>query len=227
MMNGSSILRRTYDGIVLFALLNMLGLGALVAVLVSSGAVDAEKVRTIVSILRGEDTAAALEQPDDSTVVAEEPAEPAVGADAIAEAQRSAQIARLESDRIKAELDQRLALNNSILLRVTTERERFWKEREAAQKKEALSKKRRRDTGFRKQLDIIEALKPKVAVEHLLALPDADEASRILLQMDTRKAKKIVEAAKTPGQLSRMKVILQRVREVAPDRSDELDPTAP
>lgn len=227
MMNGSSILRRTYDGIVLFALLNMLGLGALVAVLVSSGAVDAEKVRTIVSILRGEDTATALEQPDDSTVVAEEPAEPAVGADAIAEAQRSAQIARLESDRIKAELDQRLALNNSILLRVTTERERFWKEREAVQKKEALSKKRRRDTGFRKQLDIIEALKPKVAVEHLLALQGADEASRILLQMDTRKAKKIVEAAKTPGQLSRMKVILQRVRDVAPDRSDELDPTAP
>lgn len=227
MMTNPSMLRRTYDGIVLFALLNMLGLGALVAVLVSSGAVDAEKVRTIVSILRGEDAAAALEQPDDAAVEEDEPAEPAVGADAMAEAQRSAEIARLEGDRIKAELDQRLALNNSIMLRVTTEQERFRKEREEAQQRKALSRERRRDTGFQKQLDIIEALKPKVAVEHLLALPEPDEASRILLQMETRKAKKIVEAAKTPAQMLRMKVILQRVREVAPDLSDELDPVAP
>ena len=75
---------------------------------------------------------------------------------------------------------------------------------------------------FNKQVEIYGGLAPKIAVQHLLGLSDADEAARILLEMDTRRAKKIVEAAKHPEHMQQMKIILQRLREVAPDRSSEL-----
>jgi hypothetical protein len=42
--------------------------------------------------------------------------------------------------------------------------------------------------------------------------------------MSTGRAKKIVEAAKRGDQMSKMKAILRRIRDVAPDRTGELDP---
>ena len=60
-------------------------------------------------------------------------------------------------------------------------------------------------------------------MEHLLSLGEPDEAAKVLLELTTRKAKKIVEAAKRLDQIAKMKVILRRVREVAPERSSELE----
>ena len=64
-------------------------------------------------------------------------------------------------------------------------------------------------------------------MQHLLAMSEPDDAARILLEIQTRKAKKIVEAAKRGNQMERMKAILKRVREVAPDRSAELETDEP
>ena len=55
---------------------------------------------------------------------------------------------------------------------------------------------------------------------------DPDEAARILLEMEARRAKKIVEVAKRGDQLRRMQRILERVRAVAPERSSDLDRSA-
>ncbi len=129
---------------------------------------------------------------------------------------------RLEAERIKAELDQRLALNNSIMLRVTAEKESLQRQREEAVKREQAVAAERASEGFQKQIAIYEGLAPKVAVQHLLSLNDPEQAAKILMEMETRKAKKIVEAAKRGDQLARMQAILERVREVAPDRSREL-----
>jgi hypothetical protein len=224
MMTNPSIFRQTFDGMALFAVLNLLGMGGLVAYLVGSGAVDTEKLRRMVAVMRGEDQvppeAEPIEQP---TGTVTEATKVSVGADTGAKAQMNIEIMRLEGDRIKAELDQRLALNNSILLRVTTERENFQREVEEAARQRTVSQKRRQDEGFKKQVAIYEALAPKVSIQHLLSLPEPDEAAKILLQMDTRKAKKIVEAAKRSDQMAKMKVILQRIREVSPERLAALE----
>jgi len=71
-------------------------------------------------------------------------------------------------------------------------------------------------------VEIYNGLSPKVAVEMLLSMPEPDDAARILLAMDGRKAKKLVEAAKKINRMDTMQDVLQRVREVAPRRSDEL-----
>lgn len=226
MMASPSIFRRAYDTVTLFALLNLLTIGGLCAFLAANGAIDAEKVRRIVAVMRGEEPA------QEVAPTTEEPEEPAAGGeqemtgkDLAAESEVGIEIMRREAERVKAELDQRLALNNNILLRVMTERERFRREVDEAAKRDEASLKQRREEGFQKQIAIYESLRPKVAVQHLLAMPEADDAAKLLLEMDTRKAKKIVETAKQGDPMEKMKTILRRVREVAPDRSAELEST--
>ncbi len=224
MTTAPSIVKRAYDGLALFALLNVLGVGALGMYLVGGGVLNADKGRRIVSIMRDEDVSLEEETVPEEPVEAEtDVALHPAGTDAVVESQVDVEIIRRESERIKAELDQRLALNNSILLRVVTERERFQRELEEAGNRKEASSKERRKKGFKKQIAIYESLSPKVAIQPLLALPEPDDAARVLLEMDTRKAKKIIEAAKRGDQVEKMKQILQRVREVAPDRSAELD----
>ena len=68
----------------------------------------------------------------------------------------------------------------------------------------------------------MEALAPKVAVEHLLSLGNVDEAARILGAMGTARAKKIVESAKKGTQSEQMKAILRQLRETAPGKGADL-----
>jgi hypothetical protein len=222
MLTNPSIFKRVYDGVALFALLNLFVVGGLLTYLIATGSVDGEKIHRIAQVLQGEEEVEKSEPVTEPVTVPVEPVEPATAADAIAESQMQLEIMRREADRIKTELDQRLALNNSIMLRVMAEREAFQAEQSQAAAREEAANRERETEGFEKQVRIYEGLAPKVAVEHLLGLQNPDEAARLLLEMDTRKAKKIVEAAKRPDQLRQMKLILQRLREVAPDRSSEL-----
>lgn len=222
MMTNPSIFRRAYDLAALLALLHMLALVAVGAYLVGSGTMSLERLRGVVAVLRGEgpsDAGSAQEMPADTV---EPDSSDAAGAEGI-DSRDQLEILRLEAERIKAVLDQRLALNNSIMLRVTTERQAFQQERAEAAKREQAAQAQRNEEGYRKQIAIYEGLAPKIAVQHLLALNDPDKAARILLEMEARKAKKIVEVAKRGDQLRRMQRILERVRVVAPERSSELD----
>ncbi len=226
MTTGPSTVKHVYDIVALFALLHVIAIFALGSFLIGTGALDSQKVRRVAAVLRGDDAA------QEESKTPEEPpptgtTTPTGEKDIVAESQMDIEIMRREGERIKAELDQRLALNNSILLRVMTERERFQRERDEGARRQETAGKQRREEGFKKQLAIYESLAPKVAVEHLLAMSDPDEAARILLEMATRKAKKIVEVAKRGDQMGKMKVILRRVREVAPDRSQELETGGP
>lgn len=228
MMRDPSIFRRAYDTVALFALLNVLALGGLGTYLVASGAVDAEKARRIGAVLRGEDSPQARAQVPEEPVAAEtDTTGSESGGDVVAQSQMGMEILRREGERIKAELDQRLALNNSILLRVMTERERFQQERDETARQQKAALDIRREEGFKKQIAIYESLAPKVAVQHLLAMSEPDQAAKVLLEIQTRKAKKIVEAAKRGDQMEKMKAILKRVREVAPDRSAEIEANQP
>ena len=223
-MTNPSTVRRTYDAIALFALINLLGLASLCAYFINNGSLDAEKGRRMLAVFRGEDDSSSASEAeiDDSQTKTDEAGGP-VGVDLIAESEMGIEIMRREGERIKAELDQRLALNNSIMLRVTAEREQVKRERDDAAKQQQTSMQQRNTEGFRKQIAIYESLAPKVAVQHLLSLGEPDDAAKILLEMDTGKAKKIVEAAKRGDRMNKMMEILRRVREVAPDRSGELE----
>ncbi|MCH8223641.1 MAG: hypothetical protein IH868_09560 [Chloroflexi bacterium] len=212
-MSATSLVRKTYDGIALFSVLNVVFVGGLVAYLISSGAVDAEKFRKFVAVIRGAELAETDGANADPAVVEETGTPPQGLPFTPATAQIDLEVYRREADRIQEELRQRLALSNSILLRTTTERQNFRREREDAAKESEGKKRERQTAGFQKQVAILEGVKPKTAIEHLLSIGDPEEAAAILMGMDDRRAKRIVEAAKTPSQRQKIGAILQKLKD--------------
>lgn len=227
-MSSPSMIRRAYDLAALIALLNgvaLLGVGGYV---MATGGISADKMRGIAAVLRGTPPTMAPPTAPPVTQAAAPSTERSKPATTATEASlMDVEIMRREADRLQEELRQRLALNNSILLRVTTEREAFKRERETAKRQSESARKERTTEGFEKQVQIIEGLAPKVALQHLLGMSDVDEAAKLLMGMEIRNAKKIVEAAKKGDQMKQMTLILQRVREAAPDRSTELAANEP
>ena len=110
-MANSSAIRRAYDTIALFALLNVVAMGAMLSWLVGTGAVDREKVARITAVLGGEDqpveTTAGAQQTEPEVEATEPFSEPP----SVATSQMNMEIVRREADRIKEELRQRLASN--------------------------------------------------------------------------------------------------------------------
>jgi len=221
-MTTPSMMRRTYDAIAMFAVLNLAAMLGFVAYLIASKTVTGSRLRAMIEYVHAaemppdEGTDAAKGQPDGAPTAEQPAANPRA-------AGLTAEIMRREAERIKAELDQRLALNNSILLRITKEREAFERAQAAELARQAQAEGERETVGFNKQVAIFEALAPKVAIQHLLSMPDQEDAAGMLLAIDTRRAKKIVEAAKTPDQARRMQVILRALRDLSPVKSKQLE----
>lgn len=216
-------IKKAYDAVALFALLNMAALTGLIVFLAMGGGLDGEKIQKMADVLRGQEAPdpGAVDATDERTVEPK-PAPDQRKTDAVL-SPMDLEIMRREADRIKEELRQRLALNNSIMLRVTSEREAFQQEREAELRRSQAMEQARKAEGFEKQVAILQAMKPKVAMQHLLASNDLDDAARLLLEMSTRQAKKIVESAKTERQRQQMVTIVQRIREVSPEGPGALD----
>jgi len=227
MKQQRGIFKRVYDAIALLALLNIVGLVGVVSVLVGTGALTKEKAQSIVEILRAPKpsaTTTATPAGDGAMPVA---GGPRAGSTTTSEtspalSDREMEVVHREAERIKAEIDQRLALANSIMLKVRTEREAFRKDRDTAAQQEQAAQARQQDEGYRKEIAILESLSSKMALQHLLGLNDPDQAATMLMAMDTDRAKKIVESAKRGEDLARMKVIVQRLRDVSPSRGNDL-----
>ncbi|MEK6797733.1 MAG: hypothetical protein AABZ12_02075 [Planctomycetota bacterium] len=211
----SGAIRKTWDLAALFVVLNVISLLGVAAYLVGTGALTAETGRRVLAALRGESAAKLMQAAPPPVVLPKGLFARTDQVDnADAEAQMDIEILQREAERVKVELDQRLVLSNSILLKVKTEREEFKAEREAAVRRDEQTRNLVRDEGFEKQIAIFEALSPKVAVQHLISMNNPEEAAKVLTALDADRARKIVEAAKRGSEMSQMQAILQRIREV-------------
>ena len=206
--------KQVYSYGAMLALLNLGALLAVVAYLGLTGAVQVGDVQKAVAALRGETPVA---QPKAVESASKLPIDPAQGESLVdnldAQAQMDIEILHREAQRVKVELEQRLALNKSILLQVENERDAFRREKELEQRRQQEAQQQSRDEGFEKQVEIYRSLNPKVAVQHLLSMSSPDEAARILTALEPERARKIIEAARREPELSQMQVVLQRVRE--------------
>lgn len=210
-------IKKAYRLLALLALLHLLVVGAGLAYLVGTGRLTGERIEQVAGLLRGE-------LPIPQTAQAQEVAQveaPAKSAEAIEREQIAEQIRRHMIDRRSAELDQQAATAQAALLKVTRQREAHQREKEefAAQRRQRA--KQERSEGFKKDLDLLGSLKPKVAIDYLLGKSPAD-AAQMLLLMQTRKAKRIIEAAKTTAQKKKMAEIYQLLSEMAPANSELL-----
>jgi len=220
------LVRQAYDAAALVALLNVALILAGIGYIASTGSVTGDQIRQVVAVLRGQSAVVAVstgQPPTESPAKANvaESLNPSLAGINYSSA-TDLEVVRLESERIKVELDQRVALSNAVLLKVRNEREEFQKERDAASKQDQAKLDKKDDDGIQREVAIYDALSPKIAMQHLLGISDVDEAAKILVAMQPAKAKKVVEAAKKGQELNQMKAILQRVRDVAPAKTNEL-----
>ena len=225
-MTTPAIVKRAYSAVTLFALINMIALVAAIAYLSAAGVVDGDKLRLVGAVLRGEDLSPATSgsasgstelKPEAEQAPKEQPEPPE---DALAESRMSLEITRREYDRIKEELRQQLALANSIMIRVTSQREAYLRERQDNIRQEEAADTKRNTRGFLNQIEILKGLKPKVAVGHILAMKDPNQAARILQEMGTRSAKKIIEAVKSEQEMTQIREILRLMGEVGKPNRD-------
>ena len=114
-----SFVRSLYESASLLALLNAVGIFAILGLCVANGTLDAEKVRQIATIVRGAGPS-----------VCEQKAPTEESKPSVTPPKSSAHfspteldIVQLEAERLRTELDQRTSLVNSIMLKVRTERE--------------------------------------------------------------------------------------------------------
>lgn len=227
-MRDSSMIRKAYDAVSLFALLNLITMMGGAAYLFGTGIVTPERLRSVVEYVREQEST--TEEADTAEVSQPAPDE---SADEMPGTRKqpfmahvgtlSTEILRREAERVKGELDQQLALNHSIMLRITEEREAFRREREREAARRAEEKEELESSGFEKQRTLFNELSPKVAVQHLLAISDPLEAARLLASLDTRKAKRIIESAKSQEEQQKMQRVLQKLSEVSPAQSSELE----
>ncbi|MHC4064152.1 MAG: MotE family protein [Planctomycetota bacterium] len=211
-------LRKAYQLVALLAVLHLLGVGGVVGYLAATGRLTPEQVRQMAAVLREAPPQAAAAQAE---TVEEEPAPPAKSTDSIEQDQVEEELTRYQMQRRRAELDQQAATIGAARLEVIRQREALQREYEELEAQLKRRVKQEESESFKKDLELFSSMKPKVAVDYMLRKPP-EEAARMLLLMDTRKAKRIVEAAKTPGQKKDMAKILQMLREVAPAGSEAL-----
>ena len=220
-MVARSKLRQAYDIFALLAVLHLLVIGGVAAAAALTGAVSSDKLQRMVEIMRESDTPE--EESEGEGAAASESGEGEAVAEANApKAHADQEILRREAVRAKEELGQRLAQVNRALLMVTMKREEFERQQAEAAKREEAMTAQRDEEGFHKLVGIFDGLSPKIASEMLLGMESPDEAAKILAQMDERKARKVVEAAKKSNKMQQMGDLLERVKEVAPSRSASL-----
>ena len=210
-------LKKAYHFVALLALIHLLGLAGGAAFLVTTGRITPQRVRAVVDVLRGEAPGAEESEPD----AGEQGEVPDAGAQPPAPGSVAEELARRNLERVVMEANQRLILANRQMVEVKRRREEL--ERQEAERAQLHSRQAEESAkeGFKKDLEILSVLKPKVALDSLLTRP-IDDAARMVMAMDARQSKKIIEAAqKDPRKRTAMLAIQQSLRELSADQSGE------
>jgi len=213
-----TVLKKVYRFVALLALIHVVAIGGVAGFLLLTGRVTPDRVKAAVDALRGMDADPVAVKGDVPPSAKKRDGKPASGAVVDADAR---EVQRLELQRIRMHAQQQLILAKRQMIQVQREREAF--EKQVAQFKAARDAERRevRSEAFDKELEIVSQLKPKIALDRLLLLP-IDEASQLLMRMDTRKSRRIIEAAhRQPQKWSQMMQIQERMGQLGPASDDE------
>lgn len=202
-----NLLKKTYHLIAALALLNLVALGVGVGLLASRGMLTGEKVRAVVDALKAESAQAGADA-DSSGLPGS--ASTAGGAALAAPVER--EIARLNLERVTRAAEDQLKYTSRMMVDIERRREEIQRQKEELENAQVAAQSAAADESFQKELEVLSLLKPKIALDNLLAL-DLDSAARFLGSMESRTAKKIVEAAsKDPLKWAQVLQIQEKMR---------------
>jgi len=209
-------LKRMYHLVAGVALLNLLVAGGVAAYLVANGTLTIERLRELAAVLRPE--------PASEGIAAESSAgDAAIGGASSANLPTPAQreLARLNLERVTRSAEDRLKYASHMMLDIERRREELEAQKLEVAAARAATEGEADDEAFQRDLEVIALLKPKVALDNLLAR-EPDDAARLLQALESRTAKKIVEAAsKDPRKWAVIMQIQERMRAPLDDADAE------
>lgn len=207
-------LKKLYQGLALLALIHVVVILAGVGMLASSGKLNKDSLRTVAEVLgivepevidEAGDTEALVEAGDESKPGT--PTARSTDANSVSE-----ELARRSLERAVTQAEHRRVLANRAMLDVRRRREELERLTKQRETKAQVQNEQKEKEGFSKDLEILSSLKPKVALDSLLAR-SVDEAAQMMLLLETRQAKKIMEAArKDETKWAKMLAIEERLR---------------
>ncbi len=207
-----SVLKKLYHIVALLAILHAVLLIGTVAYLAVSGRLTVDSAKAMATIL--EPPKPQAEPQEKSKLKAETDVGPA--AEAPARDLLDEEMHRRNLERITMQAEDRLTLANRQMLEVKRRREELEQEQARLKSAEQQRVEESAEAGFQKELELLSSLKPKIALDNLLARP-TDDAAQLLMRIDTRKATKIVEeSAKDPRKWAAVLKIQERLRELTP-----------
>lgn len=201
-------MRRVYQVIAIFAIAQLLALSGFIGTLASRGALQPDRLENALRALRGD----AQPPPAATTQPASQPASTRPARELLPEDEDAARIRRTELDRREREIADQWDLVRSAQVELLREREKF-----AAEKKEweAALKRQAEEaalSGAAKEMEYLSGVKPETAKSLIRQKKDADVV-QILLQMNSRIGRKIIEQCKTEDERLWIGRILEQLRQ--------------
>jgi flagellar motility protein MotE (MotC chaperone) len=202
-------MKRIYHILALLAFVNLFAIAGFVGFLFSSGRLNAERVDQIGIVLRGKFPTS---QPATQPAVTSAPAEPSRSEIVRAAAQK--EYYQLLAERHERELQDRQSLNQSIQLDVIRRLEEIEKAKADLQEERKKAAEQGQDDGFAKVLEMYSGMDPVKAKDLLRTQNKEADAVQVLMQLDSSRTKKIVNACKTPEEMLWIGRILNQINKL-------------
>lgn len=196
------------------AIANLLALIGAVGFLFGTGRLNADRVERITEIILGEDE----EKTEDVAPEIAQPEEKEQAQVKLARAREQSDLIRRLFERQERETRDRQRLVDAMMLDVTRRQEELAEEQELFDEQQRNLREERLQSGFRKELELLETTKPKMRRDLLRAKNDAD-AVKLMMEMDTRAGKQVIDVCKSPQEkvwISRILYEIERLNEPRP-----------
>jgi hypothetical protein len=201
------VVKTLYQVISVLAIANLVCIIGLVVFLAATGRLDAERVDQIAAVLRGEPPVPAAPTTQPTT----QPVEAESAETRLARAREETDLAFRALERKRREVADRHRLAEALMMDVVRRQETLSADRSAFQEQQRKIEEQRLQEGFVKELDLLTSVKPKIRKDMLAAKSDAD-AVKLMMEMDERAGKQVIEACKTPEERAWISRILHLIQ---------------
>jgi len=210
------LLKRIYTVVAILAIVNLLVMVVLIGVAWASGRLSAERVEQFAMVLRGE---LDEEQAPATQPAATQPA-PQAASEKIRHDEELEEILARRFDWHRRELENLVSLMDAARLEQLQQREALQQEMaQYEQARQAWLEQEQRD-GFKRSLEYLETVDPKIAKSLLQQKKDAD-AAQFLSAMNSRKGRDIIEECTTPEDREWIGRVLNTIEQGAASQAED------
>ena len=200
-----------YQVICILAIANLVAVAGIIAFLFATDRLDAERVDQMAAVLRGED----LSERAPATPPAAPTTQPAEKKDTaetqLARARERGDLAQRLLERRGREVEDRQRLAEALMLDIVRRQETLAEERAALEAQQRKIQEERLRSGFLKELELLASVKPKVRKDLLAQKSDTDVV-KLMMEMDQRAGKQVIEACKRPEEKAWIGRILHQIQ---------------